>query len=386
MCYSKQNDYFASFSLDLLFTMIYIYIHTHLVQVIRKFNQATQLYTFSDGSEVNMKVNILKSGETTTDSEGAVLEKTVSSASEASAPVASSSADTTGTTTTANNTNNNNNNGNNAFNNARANSASMDAFTRDTRWCVTVVATKRSESSSTAGDETIEEQVEHEVPLTSTIAQVLAGLKQCSGVQDTHLKLRISKVPTFLEKKAIIPLCSGVTSLLEEFSSQGGLSLLAQHMTILYPDTSNQSAPQHSSQLNKTSSGPNTPLSNSIINAANISNNSSLISGSSGPSMQQQSGSSPSVPALSSVAPHTLGAFTLFLRLPAYAEMLLLEPTKAKALLKMALGVQDTGRDSLRPDTIANMVYTRFNQVLAKYSVSTAQGKKCFSIVYILKT
>ena len=47
--------------------------------------------------------------------------------------------------------------------------------------------------------------------------------------------------------------------------------------------------------------------------------------------------SSPSVP------PHALGTFTLFLRLPGYAETLLKDLHKACCLLRLALGVTDDG-------------------------------------------
>lgn len=41
------------------------------------------------------------------------------------------------------------------------------------------------------------------------------------------------------------------------------------------------------------------------------------------------------------IPPHALGAFTLFLRLPGYSEMLLNDNVKACCLLRSALGVYD---------------------------------------------
>lgn len=42
------------------------------------------------------------------------------------------------------------------------------------------------------------------------------------------------------------------------------------------------------------------------------------------------------------IPPHSLGSFTLFLRLPGYAETLLTDHTKACCLLRLALGVYDS--------------------------------------------
>ena len=41
------------------------------------------------------------------------------------------------------------------------------------------------------------------------------------------------------------------------------------------------------------------------------------------------------------IPPHALGAFTLFLRLPGYAETLFMDTQKACSLLRLALGVND---------------------------------------------
>ena len=43
------------------------------------------------------------------------------------------------------------------------------------------------------------------------------------------------------------------------------------------------------------------------------------------------------------IPPHSLMAFGLFLRLPGYAEMLIKQRLKAKCLLRLVLGVRDDG-------------------------------------------
>jgi len=47
-----------------------------------------------------------------------------------------------------------------------------------------------------------------------------------------------------------------------------------------------------------------------------------------------------------SIPPHSLVAFGLFLRLPGYAEVLLKERRKAQCLLRLMLGVTDDGSGS----------------------------------------
>ena len=250
------------------------------------------------------------------------------------------------------------------------NSRATDATTAptDSRWRVTVIASKPNESEP----QNPAHRVEYEVPTALTVAQVLAGLKMFSGIQDTYIKIRIQNKSGSDNQVAFpkLPECPGVSLLLEEFSNQGGLSILAQHMTILYPDMSRQSPAPPSGNLNKSGSAANTPLTNSIINAANLTSGSGLLS------MQQNTAA-----ALNNVAPHTLGAFTLFLRLPGYAESLLQEPAQAKALLRMALGVQENGKDSLRPDSIATVVYTHLNKVLKNHPVNSVEGKNSSSTV-----
>lgn len=46
---------------------------------------------------------------------------------------------------------------------------------------------------------------------------------------------------------------------------------------------------------------------------------------------------------LSTIPPHSLVSFGVFLRLPGYAEMLLKERRKAQCLLRLVLGVSDDG-------------------------------------------
>lgn len=50
---------------------------------------------------------------------------------------------------------------------------------------------------------------------------------------------------------------------------------------------------------------------------------------------------------ISQIPPHSLTAFSLFLRLPGYAEVLLKDTTKAICLLRLMLGVTDDGEGTL---------------------------------------
>lgn len=52
------------------------------------------------------------------------------------------------------------------------------------------------------------------------------------------------------------------------------------------------------------------------------------------------------LPMVTSVPPHSLTAFGLFLRLPAYSEVLLRDKIKAQCLLRLVLGVTGDGEGS----------------------------------------
>ena len=61
------------------------------------------------------------------------------------------------------------------------------------------------------------------------------------------------------------------------------------------------------------------------------------------PTQAAQPASQTSSTTLPSVPPHSLVAFSLFLRLPGYAEVLLKERRHAQCLLRLVLGVTDDG-------------------------------------------
>ncbi|GAB6020665.1 hypothetical protein CHUAL_003335 [Chamberlinius hualienensis] len=139
--------------------------------------------------------------------------------------------------------------------------------------------------------------------------------------------------------------CRPFSSTLQVFASIGGLAYLAQYLPILYPDVGRSAATSiHST---KTSSGFDKTVNDggpSLIDGdwVKVETSDDIFDDLSDllppkPSISRSS----QLPA--TVPPHSLAAFSLFLRLPNYAETLLKERQKAQYLLRLALGVTDDG-------------------------------------------
>jgi baculoviral IAP repeat-containing protein 6 (apollon) len=122
---------------------------------------------------------------------------------------------------------------------------------------------------------------------------------------------------------------------LQIFSSRGGLSLLAHYLPTVYPDL--PKSMQKSTEKDKNLQGewvkgewikiePNEEIYEDVDD--------SLLE------------SSTKIPVISSVPQHSLAAFGLFLKLPAYSEVLLRDKVRAQCLLRLILGVTGDGEGS----------------------------------------
>lgn len=122
---------------------------------------------------------------------------------------------------------------------------------------------------------------------------------------------------------------------LQIFSSRGGLSLLAHYLPTVYPEQPKSA--QKLGEKDKNLQGewvkgewikiePNEEIYEDVDD--------SLLE------------SSTKMPVISSVPQHSLAAFGLFLKLPAYSEVLLRDKVRAQCLLRLILGVTGDGEGS----------------------------------------
>lgn len=183
-----------------------------------------------------------------------------------------------------------------------------------------------------------------EVALTSdaTIAQILTMLKSAGVSLSTpciSLNLIQSKNGTNEEANCDNALKASdfnpLPSPLQIFSSRGGLSLLAHYLPTVYPEQPKSA--QKLSEKDKNLQGewvkgewikiePNEEIYEDVDD--------SLLE------------SSSKIPVISSVPQHSLAAFGLFLKLPAYSEVLLRDKVRAQCLLRLILGVTGDGEGS----------------------------------------
>lgn len=117
---------------------------------------------------------------------------------------------------------------------------------------------------------------------------------------------------------------------LQIFSSRGGLSLLAHYLPTVYPEQ--PKTQQKMTEKDKSPPGewvkiePNDEIYEDVDDF--LPDNSSKL------------------PVISSVPQHSLAAFGLFLKLPAYSEVLLRDKVRAQCLLRLILGVTGDGEGS----------------------------------------
>ncbi|GAB1609836.1 baculoviral IAP repeat-containing protein 6-like isoform X2 [Argonauta hians] len=124
-------------------------------------------------------------------------------------------------------------------------------------------------------------------------------------------------------------------SALQVFASVGGLALLAEHLPVLYSEVSRQPVlpdTMESTAVTDVSQDQWVSVDSSDLNETFYE-----------PASAAPPTGSTAHSGLSTIPPHSLIAFRLFLRLPGYADVLLLERKKAQCLLRLVLGVTDDG-------------------------------------------
>lgn len=185
-----------------------------------------------------------------------------------------------------------------------------------------------------------------EIALTSdtTISQILTMLKSnnislstpCINLNLIQLKNNNSNVSD--ESSCEIIKASDFNPLpspLQIFSSRGGLSLLAHYLPTVYPEQ--PKSIQKSSEKDKNLPGewvkgewikiePNEEIYEDVDDGIDSSCKMANV--------------------ISSVPQHSLAAFGLFLKLPAYSEVLLRDKVRAQCLLRLILGVTGDGEGS----------------------------------------
>lgn len=192
------------------------------------------------------------------------------------------------------------------------------------------------------------------LPSTLTVAQVMAALRHEGHPPSSHITLTLTNRRDHARegesgREALLLCTEPLPSTLHVFTSQGGLSLLAQHMSLLYPDTGQQQPNNTASVRSGNGDKGEIVVENDWVSvemndyeSANVFDY-LVMGGGSGGSPGPMGGGTVSLLTLPSIPPHALGAFTLFLRLPGYAETLLKDTHKACCLLRLALGVTDDG-------------------------------------------
>lgn len=179
------------------------------------------------------------------------------------------------------------------------------------------------------------------VVLTSdtTISQILAIL-QSSGIPLSSpcltLNLIQNKKQSIEEISDDSPVKASdfepLSSPLQIFSSRGGLSLLAHYLPTIYPENSKTS----NTNVEKEKIPP-------VGEWVKVEPNEDIYEDIEETLTSETTGK---IANISSVPQHSLAAFGLFLRLPAYSDVLLRDKVKAQCLLRLVLGVTGDGEGS----------------------------------------
>uniref|UniRef100_A0A1Q3FEM5 Dual E2 ubiquitin-conjugating enzyme/E3 ubiquitin-protein ligase BIRC6 n=1 Tax=Culex tarsalis TaxID=7177 RepID=A0A1Q3FEM5_CULTA len=214
----------------------------------------------------------------------------------------------------------------------------------------------------------------------TTISQLLAMLKS-SGISlatpcinlnlveaknkpdvDLTCESSSSSSSTPLVKAAdFIPLPSP----LQIFSSRGGLSLLAHYLPMVYPET--PKSQQHLGDKDKSPPGGGEWVK--VEQNEEIYEDLDDI----------LADSSPKAQAISAVPQHSLAAFALFLKLPAYSEVLLRDKVRAQCLLRLILGVTGDGEGNeiyslALSSSLPTLPFEVFRQLLDSSPLTTDDG------------
>lgn len=163
-----------------------------------------------------------------------------------------------------------------------------------------------------------------------------------------------------LKAADFIPLASP----LQIFSSRGGLSLLAHYLPLVYPES-----PKSQQQLGDKDKSP--PVGDWVKVEQNEEIYEDLD--------DILADASPKAQAISAVPQHSLAAFALFLKLPAYSEVLLRDKLRAQCLLRLILGVTGDGEGNeiyslALSSSLPTLPFEVFRQLLDSSPLTTDDG------------
>ncbi|XP_070142867.1 dual E2 ubiquitin-conjugating enzyme/E3 ubiquitin-protein ligase BIRC6 isoform X3 [Drosophila kikkawai] len=205
----------------------------------------------------------------------------------------------------------------------------------------------------------------------ATVSQVLATLQDAGHSLSTPCitlnlvpQQRADEVGDAKKTKAVC--AQPLPSPLQRFSSSGGLSLLAHYLPTVYPEHSGRKT---TSVVTEKEKSP--PLSDWVKLEPNDEIYEDLEDTICEPAAKQTT--------VSSVPQHSLAAFGLFLRLPAYSDVLLRDKLRAQCLLRLVLGVTGDGEGndiyslSLAP-SLPTLPFEVFRQLLDSVPLSTDDG------------
>ncbi|KQS39321.1 uncharacterized protein Dere_GG17289, isoform C [Drosophila erecta] len=205
----------------------------------------------------------------------------------------------------------------------------------------------------------------------ATISQVLASLQNAGHSLSTpcislDLLLQQRTDDTSQAKKSKAACTEPLPSPLQRFSNSGGLSLLAHYLPTVYPEHSGRKTTLVVSEKEKSP-----PVSDWVKLEPNDEIYEDLEDTICEPAAKQTT--------VSSVPQHSLAAFGLFLRLPAYSDVLLRDKMRAQCLLRLVLGVTGDGEGndiyslSLAP-SLPTLPFEVFRQLLDSVPLSTDDG------------
>lgn len=156
-----------------------------------------------------------------------------------------------------------------------------------------------------------------------------------------------------------------LSSPLQIFSSRGGLSLLAHYLPTVYPETPK-------SQLATIDKEKGAHQANDWVK---VEPNDEIYEDLDDTLTEASS----KLPVVTSVPQHSLAAFGLFLKLPAYSEVLLRDKIKAQCLLRLILGVTGDGEGNeiyslALSSTLPTLPFEVFRQLLDSSPLTTDDG------------
>ncbi|XP_067616443.1 baculoviral IAP repeat-containing protein 6 isoform X2 [Eurosta solidaginis] len=206
----------------------------------------------------------------------------------------------------------------------------------------------------------------------TTISQLLAALLSkgyslstpCITLNLISAKSVEEKEDTVIKAADIEP----IPSPLQRFSTRGGLSLLAQYLPTVYPDSAGRKTPTTVPEKEK--SPPTTDW-------VKLEPNDEIYEDLEDPITEPTTKHT----AITSVPQHSLAAFGLFLRLPPYSDVLLRDKVRAQCLLRLVLGVTGDGegsKDDIYSLSIApslpTLPFEVFRQLLDNSLLTTDDG------------